>query len=205
MNGKLKVILASGSKNRKNILKALGVDFTAVPSKIDERNVSGKSIEEKIKNIARRKAQHAAKAKHSLIIAADTFSTIGKTELHKPANRSEARTLLKKISGKKIRVRTGICIINTERNYEICELRSATIYCKNLSDKQIEEYVKKKPVTEWAAAYNPEDPISSKIFVPVKPYRYGMENFSLPLDILSRELKKAGIEVDVSRRLRTKS
>jgi predicted house-cleaning NTP pyrophosphatase (Maf/HAM1 superfamily) len=71
------------------------------------------------------------------------------------------------------------------------------IECAVLSEEELEQYVNDKPVTDWAAAYNPLDELSSRVFYAVNGYSYGLE-FGLPADVIAEELKKVGIDVDLS-------
>jgi MAF protein len=195
----IRVILASGSQNRRDILRSLGVRFEVVPSNVDERIVRNPDPVEKAKRIAQLKARTVASKHRGIVVAADTFGMLGKVELQKPKDLDDARRMLKKEYGKRIKIITGMCIINTRSRKETTASRTAFVRCKRLTTSEIEHYIKTRPVTEWAGAYNPQDKVSSTLFMPASKYAYGMERFSLPIDILARVLASAGIKISVSK------
>lgn len=199
MTKEIEIILASGSKNRRVILESLGISFKVIPSNIDEEQIHEPDPIKKVQEIARLKAQAVAAQHKGLIIAADTFGLFNDQEFQKPPSLSIAREMLRNISGKTGQFLTGICILDTERAKETTAFRAVTVQCKELTHEEIEEYIKKKPITDWAAAHNPLDELSSSIFKPIGNYTYRIEYHGLPLDVLAEELKNVGIDIDLSR------
>jgi len=167
-----------------------------IPSNVDERKVRESDPVEKAKKIARLKARAVAPKQEGVIIAADTFGVLGDIELQKPKNLADARRMLRLMSGKRVKMVTGVCVIDTRNGTESTSSRIAYVSCKKLSDDEIERYVKTRPVTKWAAASNPVDKASAAIFAPVGRYAYGMDRFSLPIDVVVRALARAGIQVN---------
>jgi septum formation protein len=194
----IRIILASGSHNRSRILESLGVKFEAVPSNVDERSVHERNLVRKAEKIAQLKARAVASEREGIIIAADTFGVLNGSELQKPKDLYDAHQMLKKESGKKIKIITGMCVIDTRNGKETKISRTAFVRCKKLTDAEIDHYIKTRPVTEWAGAYNPQDKASSKLFAPVSKYAYGMERFSLPIDVLASTLKSVGTKIDIT-------
>ncbi len=168
-----------------------------MPSNVDERAVKESDPVKKAEMIAQLKARAVASKCEGIVIAADTFGMLGKEELQKPKDLDDARQMLRKESGKKIKMVTGMCIIDTLSRKETITSRTAFIKCKELTDTEIEHYIKTRPVTEWAGSYNPQDKVSSTIFAPASDYIYGMERFSLPIDALASTLAQTGIKIDV--------
>ncbi|MEK7451202.1 MAG: Maf family protein [Patescibacteria group bacterium] len=196
---KTEIILASGSRNRRMVLESLGIPFRVVPSNIGEEKIHESDPIKKVQKIARLKAQAVATQHKGLIIAADTFGLFDDREFQKPASIAIAREMLQAMSGKTGQFLTGICIINTERLRETTTFRAVTVRCKKLTYEEIENYIRKRPVTDWAAAYNPLDKLSSSIFKPLGDHAYRIEYHGLPLDVLAEELKSVGIKIDLSK------
>jgi septum formation protein len=198
MPGKINIILASKSENRKHLLESLGISFSVTASEIDEDSIQGKTPEERVRAIACAKARKVASFKQGLIIAADTISVYNGQQYQKPKSREEAKTMLRKLSGQTGHVFTGVCIINTGEKREISDVNEIILKCKILSENEIADYVANNPVTEWAAAYNPLYPASASIFRPVNPMKYKIEYYGIGIDTLAEELQRIGIMVDLS-------
>lgn len=194
-NTKSRIILASGSKNRQALLNLLGIPFEVIPSYIDERSIREENPIQKVQKIALLKASQVASQHEGIIIAADTFSVVNNEHYEKPTDLDEARRILLKLSGQTLKSLTGICIINTARLTTRVAHRAIDIQVADLTDNIIEQYITSKPVTEWAAAYNPLDELSVQLFHPVGKYTNGLE-YGLPLDIVVEELRAAKISLD---------
>ncbi len=115
----------------------------------------------------------------------------------KPYDLEEASNMLMSMSGRIGFSIYGVCILNTYERRKIIAHRTLKIQCKKLERKEIDDYVLKKPVTEWAAAYNPLDDESAKIFQIIDGYEYGME-YGIPISIILPELERVGIKVNPS-------
>ena len=191
------VILASTSKNRRTILEKLGVPFRVVPSGFDEQSVSLADKISRVEAIARGKARAVASIHEGIIIAADTFTEVNGKLFEKPKTSDEAKSMLQLLSGQQGQSVTGVCVIDTDTQQETLTHRVVTIYCKPLTDAEIDQYVSQKPVVEWAAAYNPLDSVSASIFRCPEGYHYGLE-YGLPMDVVAPELEKVGIRIDLS-------
>ncbi len=194
-----KIILASGSQNRRDILRSLGVQFEVVPSNVDERSVDASDSVKKAEEIARLKARTVASMckGEAIVIAADTFGILDGTELQKPKDLDDARLMLRMESTKRIKMVTGMCTIDLRNGEETTTTRTTFIRCKKLTAAEIESYITTRPVTEWAGCYNPQDRVSATLFTPMSSYIYGMERFSLPMDALAKVLGSAGIKIDI--------
>ncbi len=192
------VVLASQSKNRRELLESLKVNFTVIPSNIDEEKIISDTLREKARILALLKARNVAKKTSGIIVAADTFSVYAGKQYHKPKDLEDARKMMKELSGKKGCVLTGICIIDSSKSKEISEINVVSLQCKKLTEKEINHYISTRPVTEWAAAYNPLDNLSIKIFTPIKKYPYRIEYYGIGIETLTRELKNAGVYFDPS-------
>lgn len=177
----------------------MGVAFEVIPSRIDEKTLQDPDPIKMVQCIAKAKAEAVAVDHNGVIIAADTFAIYNGHQYGKPSNSEDASRMLRELSGQTGEAVTGICIINTHRNEKIVDYRSVTMQCVQLTDEEIDYYVHNKPVTEWAAAYNPLDELSSRIFRPVGTYEYKTEYYGLPVDIVAEALGRVGIVVNLSK------
>lgn len=193
-----RIILASRSKNRQELLSSLGIRFSALPSEIDEDAIVADDPEERAKRIARAKARDVGRKNSGFIIAADSFSVYNGKEYQKPVSHEDARRMLKELSGKQGRVVTGICVIDTRRGREVSETNVVHLRCKTLSEEEIDQYVSNRPVTEWAAAYNPLDDMSASIFTPIGSYPYRIEYYGIGIETLAREFRRIHVAYDLS-------
>lgn len=192
------VILASSSKNRLELFHRLGIPFNVVPSIADEKSINETDPVKKVTAISKLKAEEVASRHEGIIVAADTFTTINGKHYEKPIDLENARQMLKDLSGQKGNCVYGICIIDTNRGTQRLAHEVVDIQIDNLADSLIEEYITSRPVTQWAAAYNPLDEFSASIFQPAEQLKPGYA-YGIPGDILAEELQKAGITIDLTR------
>ncbi len=147
----MKIILASKSPRRKELLKKVIDEFEIIPSNIDETKYS-------LSEISRQKAlKIAEKYPSDLIISADTVVCLNNIILGKPKDEIEAFNMLKLLSGKIHKVITyySICIKN--KNIFINRNVVTKVKFNQLDDKLIKEYVKSGSPLDKAGAYGIQD------------------------------------------------
>lgn len=153
-----KYILASKSARRANLLTQIGLKHKAVDSKSDELEASRYNPIKLVQINALNKSRIvAANYKNEIVIGADTIVFIGKTILHKPANLKEAKAYLKKLSGKKHFVYTGLNVINTKNGKEEFAYEKTEVFFRKLKDDEINYYVNKFKPLDKAGAYGIQD------------------------------------------------
>jgi septum formation protein len=132
----LNVVLASGSPQRAEILRKLGVEFEAVVPGVDE--LSGGNPEVEVLENARLKARAAARA--GVVIACDTDVVLDGKALGKPVDAAESRRYLDRMSGRPHEVLSGLVVLvdGEERS----GLDRTTVVFKQLSDAEKERYVR---------------------------------------------------------------
>ena len=155
-------ILASASPRRKELLKDLLSEFSILPSEADERIDGRLSPRAFVKTLAERKAREVACRKEcegKRVIGADTVVAIGKEILGKPKSEEAAFSMLKRLSGKKHFVYTGVCV--AWQNRGVCQTKSfvvkTAVYFEKLSDEWIWEYIKTGSPMDKAGAYGIQD------------------------------------------------
>lgn len=152
---KKKIILASASPRRKELLERIGLQFEIIPSNADE-NIEGQEFSEKlIEQLAIDKATDVAKKtkKSALVIGADTIVVCQNKVLGKPIDKDDAREMIKHLSGNIHEVVTGIAIIDTETNTTLSDFLVTKVKFKELTDLEIENYLSTDEPYDKAGAY----------------------------------------------------
>lgn len=149
----VKIILASQSPRRKQLLQWAEVPFDVVVKETDESFPEGLTIEEAIIHIAKQKALAIEKSvdANSTILAADTVVVLDNKIIGKPKNREEAIQILSSLSGEMHVVITGVFIKKGEK--EISFTDHTEVFFHELSKEQIEFYVDKYEPYDKAGAY----------------------------------------------------
>lgn len=149
-----KVILASNSPRRKQLLEQLGVNFvTRVLKDIDENYPEDLLAEDVAEYISRKKSAVYCEqmAENELIITADTVVVCGNEILGKPKNSIEASNMLHKLSGRTHKVVTGVTIATKEFFKSFSSITEVTF--AELSDNEIDYYVEVYKPFDKAGAY----------------------------------------------------
>ena len=152
-----KLILASGSKQRKNLLKLLGLPFVVKKSDAEEIDAIQTTVQSLVKKNALLKARKIAEQESSgLIIGADTVVYgYGKLIL-KPKDLKEARRILKRLFAKPHYVYTGLVVIDAKTKKEVTAVEKTKVFMTSLSDKEIRSYHKKVPPLDKAGGFDIE-------------------------------------------------
>lgn len=149
----MKIILASGSPRRKEILENVGVEFEVVVSEIEE-DMSGDDPKTVVRALAFEKAHDVSKkvAPGQLIIASDTIVYCDEI-LGKPADEADAIRVLSKLRNRSHQVYTGICVYVSGTNEKYVDVVETTVYTKNYSDEKIKRYIETGEVWGKAGSY----------------------------------------------------
>lgn len=148
-------ILASNSPRRKEILSKAGFTFRVIPSNYDEKICGLKYSAELVENCAYNKALDVSKKAFGTIVAADTVVVLDNFILGKPIDEDEAFFMLKNLSNKTHFVATSFCILNDEKVIKNTDITYVTF--RELSDKEIKEYIKTKKPLDKAGSYGIQD------------------------------------------------
>jgi len=149
-----KLILASKSPRRSDLLKQAGLTFSIIPSEFDESSVTMSDPDSYVRTLAKSKATDISK-KHPdcWVLGADTIVLIDDSILGKPESKDEARSMLKQLSGKTHQVITGYCLCCQTKNAIISETVKTDVHFKTLSDTEIEWYIQTGEPFDKAGAY----------------------------------------------------
>ena len=149
-----KIILASKSPRRAEILKMIKVNFKVVPSKIKEE-INPKIEQNEIAiNISRTKAEIVShKYPNDIIIGADTIVIFKDRIFGKPKDKNESKKMLKALSGNSHKVITGVTIVNEELGFLKTFSETTEVFVQKIPKKQIEFYVNNYNTLDKAGSY----------------------------------------------------
>jgi septum formation protein len=190
---KLKIILASESPRRSELLRQIGLEFEVDPSEEREIPATAEDPHAAARYIARAKAARVAlRHPNALVIAADTFGFIDGKILGKPASPENAREMLKAISGQYHQVITGFAIIDTASRKIVSRSVETSVFMKKLTPEEIEAYIATKEPLDKAAAYA----IQGLGAVLIKRIEGDYFNVvGLPLEALAESLKEFDVHI----------
>lgn len=185
----MKLILASASPRRKELLAKIGLPFDIIPAK-GEETITKESPAEAVMELSRRKAWEIAAQQEEdcIIIGADTIVAKGEIIMGKPKDRADAFAMLKSISDDCHQVYTGVTIIRTGKQTESITFAEKTdVYLYPLSEKEIEDYIASGDPMDKAGAYG----IQGDFAIHVKGIAGDYYNVvGLPIGRVYQELKK---------------
>lgn len=151
---KRKIILASASPRRRELLKKVVKDFKIIPSRVDESRIKAGSPKEFAVKAALAKALDIAKkARNTIVIGADTIVVLNKKILGKPRTKKEAIKMLGGLSGRTHQVMTGLALIDTGRKKLIIGMEITKVRMKKVAKRDIIEYVRSGRPMDKAGSY----------------------------------------------------
>ena len=154
LKGKIpNIVLASASPRRAELLRQIGLEFKVLPSQINEPDIQNHPIEA-VKHIAYQKAEVVADQLESgLVIGADTTVVANQAIIGKPASYQEAVDSLKKLSGCRHQVMTGVALIDVSQKTEMVWSETTSVFFRQLHNEEIEAYVANGEANDKAGAY----------------------------------------------------
>lgn len=188
-----KIILASASPRRKELLELTGLKFEVEPSNYEENIESDLAPREIALRISLEKAKIVAnKHKNVLVIAADTFILFDGRRLGKPHMENEARKMLEILNGKSHSVITGLTIIDTDNSKVLSRSVETKVYLRKLTPSEIDHYIKSTEPLDKAGAYAIQG-LGAVIVEKIEGDYFNA--VGLPLSTLTEALKEFGIHV----------
>ena len=181
------IILASKSPRRKELLSRIVDDFIAVEPTAKESLPCKMEAADAVKFLASIKARSIAEKYSGIIIGADTLVVLNDDFLGKPINHKNAEEILNKLSGKVHQVYTGVCVIDTAKNVELCEFECTDVYFDTISSIDIQRYIMSEEPMDKAGAYAIQGQ-GGKFIKKINGCYYNV--VGLPLNLLSKMLKK---------------
>ena len=188
----MKIILATESPRKINVMKTLGIKFKAVPAFFDEESVKEKDPLKLVEKLALEKARAiATKFPNDLVIGADTVMLVDGQITGKPKGLEEARKIVLKSSGKVIDDATGIAVIANGQERSASMIGKATL--RSYSEKEVDKYLEETNPLDKAGGYA-ADPAEGGRFLVSYKGEPGQE-LGLPKTTLKSFLKEFGVTV----------
>lgn len=147
-----KIILASRSPRRAELLRQIGLEFEVRPSEVEEPKITQAAPAIAVQELALAKAKAVASTlDKGLVIGADTVVVIDQDAIGKPKNNAHAIQILTRLSGNRHDVITGVALLDRDR--EIVWAEETAVYFRKLRQSEILEYVRSGETLDKAGAY----------------------------------------------------
>ncbi len=189
----VQIILASRSPRRKELLARIIPErkFVVLDSNIPEKALKNETVEVFCQRIAEEKARNVMQRYHrkisnnALVIAADTVISIDNQIIGQPKDKKDAKKILRKLSGKRHEVLTGIALASPIRKTAMKFCVKSKVWMKKLNQKQINDYVASNEPMDKAGAYGIQG-LGRKL---IKKYQGSYTNIiGLPVKELRKKL-----------------
>ena len=182
--------LASASPRRRELMRALGMEFRVLPSHISEDSLEGESPEDLVRRLALGKAQAvAAGTAEGLVVGADSVVVHGGDILGKPGTVEEARGMLARLRGNAHQVFSGVAVVDARTGENLVDSETTSVAMRDYSDAEVESYIASGSPMDKAGAYGVQD----AEFHPASSVEGCYSNVvGLPLCTLLRMLREMG-------------
>ncbi len=188
-----RIVLASTSPRRQELLEKLGLEFEVVPAEYTEHIFPGLEPHELVRLISLGKTKSVAgKYNDALVIAADTLCFFGGEIIGKPESAEAARRILRKLSGKWHSVITGFSIIDTATGISLSRSVETRVLMKKLAPSVINDYVKTGEPLDKAGGYAIQG-LGAALVERIEGDYYNV--IGLPLKAVADALLEFGIKV----------
>lgn len=189
-----RLILASSSPYRRQLLARLQVPFDVDAPDVDERPLPDETPAALVVRLAITKAATVgARTSAALVIGSDQIAMVDGAILGKPCTPERAFEQLRRVSGKQVDFLTGLCVLNTDDHHRQADLVSYTVCFRRLSDDQIRRYLEREDALHCAGAFKSEGLGGALV------ERYAGDDptalIGLPLIRLVTMLRDAGLDV----------
>ena len=186
----MKIILASNSPRRQELLSGLGLDYEVRTLQgLDESYPEGLSMEEIPQYISRKKAAAYTLGADELLITADTIVYLDGEVLGKPADEAEAKEMLQKLSGKTHQVVTGVTLTWSNQQHSFASVSQVTF--AQLTEAEIDYYVTHYRPFDKAGAYGIQEWIGYIGVTSIEGSYFNV--MGLPVQRLYSEMKKLNL------------
>lgn len=188
-----KIILASTSPRRKEILAGIGLEFEICGSSYEEDMTARSDPQELACFLALKKAEAVVPlCQDTVVIAADTFVVLDGKFLGKPKDNKEAKSMLQSISGKKVDIISGYAIIDTESGKKFNDFGWGSVFFREISESEIEDYIASGEPMDKAGAFGIQG--RGAVFVEkIEGDWYSM--LCMPIAKIYKDLKSLGVKL----------
>ncbi|UCC55748.1 MAG: septum formation inhibitor Maf [Gammaproteobacteria bacterium] len=151
-----RLILASTSPFREELLARLSLDFETASPHVDETRRGKESATELVRRLSEAKARAIGTTQPGLIIGSDQVATLGDTILGKPGSHEYAMEQLRLLSGNAVIFQTGLCLLDSENESLQVDVVPFTVYFRELDEKQIDRYLRHDRPYNCAGSFKSE-------------------------------------------------
>lgn len=183
-----KIILASASPRRHELLREMGVPYEVLVTDTDETAI-GKPVE-RVRILAERKARAAAaQLREGIVIGADTLVALDERSLGKPEDEEDAKFMIMSLSGRTHQVYTGVCLYDVAEKKVLVGADCSDVTFRRLSRQDVNDYMASGEWEGKAGSYA----IQGKGSALVEKYEGSLSNIiGLPVEMLGEMLEKMG-------------
>lgn len=188
----MRIILASSSPRRKELLELLGLSPEVIVPITNEEITSGELIENFLKRVTEAKGRSVYQENfyNDLLVSADTVVILGNRIIGKPQDRNDAFDILKSLSANKHEVWTGLAIFH--KGNTTYDFTCTNVYFENLSEREINYYLDNENYEDKAGAYAIQG-LASVFVRRIEGCFFNVMGF--PLNLFFKMLKRNGIEI----------
>ena len=189
-----RLVLASTSPYRKQLLERLGIDFIAAAPRVDEARLPGEPPETLVRRLAEAKARAVA-VRHpdALIIGSDQVALLCGEIVGKPGSHEQAMFQLRRASGSRVVFLTGLCLLHSDSGRCEVDVARYSVVFRQLTDTQIEGYLRREKPYDCAGSFKSEG-LGVALFERMEGDDPSAL-IGLPLILLTRMLERAGMPV----------
>jgi septum formation protein len=180
----IKLVLASQSPRRAEILRQAGIAFCVRPASVDEAPLAGEPPADYVARLAQEKAAAVKGSPDEIVLGADTIVVIDGEMLGKPADEVDARRMLQTLAGRRHDVMTGICLKRGEE--QVRALGVTEVWFGAMSPDEIAEYAASGEPMDKAGAYAIQG-LASKYIEKIHGCYFNV--VGLPVALVRRHLK----------------
>jgi len=193
VNNRLKLILASNSPRRRELLRQAGYRFEVRPPPIEDRGVTGApspgALVESLAYLKAMASVDAHRMAEGLVLAADTVVVLAGRIIGKPADEADARRILSELSGSEHRVLTGMALVDVAKRHRLLAHDATRIRMRRITPAEIDTYVASGEAMGKAGAYALQETGDRY----VEAIEGSLTNVvGLPMELLERMIKAAG-------------
>lgn len=188
----LRLVLASTSPYRRQLLERFGQRFTVAAPDVDESALPGETPIDLVNRLARAKAEVVARRNpRSIVIGSDQVAVFGREIIGKPGNPERCIEQLKAVSGQRLAFHTAVHVIQSDSGSNESHLDITTVHFRKLSAEEIARYVARERPVNCAGGFKAEG-LGITLFERIES-QDPTALIGLPLIWLSGALRKAGL------------
>lgn len=188
-----RLVLASGSPRRRELLSGLGFSFEIIVSDVDETVEGEMQPHEIVRTLAYRKAAAVSNTlQDGIVIGSDTIVVVDGVVLGKPADEQDAFRMLKTLQGRSHNVYSGVAVVDADSGKQLVDHRSTQVHMRPLTDIEIWSYISTGEPRDKAGSYAIQG-IGSTIIDRIEGDYFTV--VGLPMELLASMLTSFGFHV----------